>query len=82
MQAAPSGSREAASSDVGRTVSLLDSVHSQAADFMAQTRVVESHKASCLQAAKGLAASAEALRGRLRVLVEQRGDSEAARVAS
>jgi hypothetical protein len=70
VQVAPSGSRETVSSNEG---ALLDSPHSQAVGLMAQTRALGSPKNSVLKAAKELAASAEALRGRLSVLVGRLG---------
>jgi hypothetical protein len=63
---APSGSRGSVSSNEG---ALLDSVHSQAVVLMAQPHVLGHRKVSVLKAAEELAASAEALRGRLRDLV-------------
>jgi hypothetical protein len=73
VHSAPSGSRDAVSGYIGSTVSVLDSVHSQAMDLMVQTRVLGSRKDSMLKAAKDLAASAEALRGRLRDIVKRLG---------
>jgi predicted alpha/beta-hydrolase family hydrolase len=70
VQVAPSGSRETVSSSEG---ALLGSEHSQAVDLMAQTHVLGSRKVSVLKAAEELAASAEALRGRLRDLVGRLG---------
>jgi hypothetical protein len=69
VQVARLGSSEAVSSNEGSIVSVLDSVHSQTVDLLAQTRVLGSRKASILRASQELAASAETLRGRLKDLV-------------
>jgi hypothetical protein len=69
VQVARLGSSEAVSSNEGSIVSVLDSVHSQTVDLLAQTRVLGSRKASILRASQELAASTETLRDRLKDLV-------------
>jgi hypothetical protein len=69
VQVARLGSSEAVSSNEGSIVSVLDSVHSQTVDLLAQTHVLGSRKASILGASQELSASAETLRGRLKDLV-------------
>jgi hypothetical protein len=69
VQVARLGSSEAVSSNEGSIVSVLDSVHSQTVDLLAQSRVLGSRKASILRASQELAASTETLRDRLKDLV-------------
>jgi hypothetical protein len=72
VQVAPLGSGGTVSSNEGAR---LGSAHPQAVELMmAQTYALGSHKASVLKAAKELAESAEALRGRLRDLVGLLGE--------